>query len=90
MHLLGLYPEKQVTFKINGSDVKICSVVYCGQEKVHEELKAIFGENLDKPVTSQDLSQMKYLECCIKESLRLYPSVPIIGREVTEDIVLGK
>lgn len=32
---------------------------------------------------------MKYLECCLKESLRLYPSVPNIKRHISEDIVLG-
>ncbi|KAJ8962956.1 hypothetical protein NQ314_005673 [Rhamnusium bicolor] len=31
---------------------------------------------------------MKYLEQCIKESLRLAPSVPIISRVLTEDIIL--
>ncbi|EFX87733.1 hypothetical protein DAPPUDRAFT_312044 [Daphnia pulex] len=57
------------------------------EEKVNEELTRVFG-NSNRPVTMNDLSELKYLECCIKEALRLYPSVPIISRQSLEDTII--
>ena len=53
-----------------------------------EELDQIFGDS-DRPCTIQDVAKLKYLECCIKETLRLYPSVPAVMRYITEDIHVG-
>lgn len=38
----------------------------------------------------KELGEMKYVECCIKEALRLYPSVPLIARHLQEDVMIGK
>lgn len=57
------------------------------QDKIFEELKTVFGDDNRDP-TYADLQEMRYLECCIKESLRLYPSVPKITRQVGEEIRL--
>ena len=40
-------------------------------------------------LSAQDVSQLKYLDCCIKEALRLYPAVPNIKRFVSQDLSLG-
>ena len=58
------------------------------QEKCQEELRDIFGEDAERAATSGDLASMKYLEMCLKESLRLYQSVPIITRTIGEDVVI--
>ncbi|XP_046655352.1 cytochrome P450 4c3-like [Daphnia pulicaria] len=55
------------------------------QEQINEELSRVFGDS-DRPVTMTDLSELKYLECCIKEALRLYPSVPFFSRILMEDV----
>ena len=52
------------------------------QEKCHEELRHIFVDDRDRSATSGDLANMRYLELCVKESLRLYQSVPFISRSV--------
>ncbi|EEB11101.1 cytochrome P450, putative [Pediculus humanus corporis] len=59
------------------------------QEKVYKEQYEIFGDS-NRPVTFTDTVNMKYLERVIMETLRLYPPVPTIARQVFEDIKLGR
>ncbi|GAU98809.1 hypothetical protein RvY_09902 [Ramazzottius varieornatus] len=58
------------------------------QNRAYEEVLHVLG-NGDKPVTNDDLKQLVYLEAVIKETLRLYPSVPMISRKCPEDITSG-
>ncbi|XP_042895835.1 cytochrome P450 4V2 isoform X2 [Parasteatoda tepidariorum] len=58
------------------------------QAKIHEELDQIFGDDKERPVTAEDLKYLKYLECVLKESLRLNPSVPVIGRKADKDMAI--
>ena len=64
-------------------------VLYNFQEKVSDELNAIFG-NSDRLITMADTLQLKYLESCIKEALRLFPSVAMYGRTLSEDVTIRK
>ncbi|XP_063379604.1 cytochrome P450 4g15 [Cydia fagiglandana] len=57
------------------------------QDKVIEELDQIFGDS-DRPATFQDTLEMKYLERCLMETLRMYPPVPIIARHIKQDITM--
>ncbi|KAK7579861.1 hypothetical protein V9T40_000490 [Parthenolecanium corni] len=59
------------------------------QEKVHTELDDVLG-SAEAPANLKTLQELKYLECVIKESLRLYPSVPWVSRTSGEDVIIGK
>lgn len=86
------------TLMLAGQDSVGAAVAFClyllaqhqdCQKKCLDEIDSIFGADNRSP-TMQDLREMRYLEQCIKETLRLYPSVPLIARRVTEDITIGK
>lgn len=54
------------------------------QDRVYNELHEIFGDS-EREITVDDLKKMKYLEQCMKETIRMYPTVVMIGRRITED-----
>lgn len=59
------------------------------QDRVIQELDEIFGDS-DRPATFADTLEMKYLERCLMETLRMYPPVPIIARQLRQDVKLGE
>lgn len=89
--------EEVDTFMFEGHDTTACALSWTLlllgrhpeiQEKIFEEQFEIFGDDSEADVNMDDLSKMKYLEACVKEALRLFPSVPIIGRRLEQDTVI--
>ncbi|CAG7690227.1 unnamed protein product, partial [Allacma fusca] len=60
------------------------------QNKVIQEVDDVFGKDKDRCVTYQDLTNLKYLEFCLKESLRLYPPATVLSRKTENDFQLDK
>ncbi|XP_069699149.1 cytochrome P450 4C1-like isoform X2 [Periplaneta americana] len=58
------------------------------QEKIMEEQKMMFGDS-QRSATFNELQSMKYLGMAIKETLRLYPIIPVFGRKLRKDYELG-
>uniref|UniRef100_UPI003B63B55B cytochrome P450 4C1-like n=1 Tax=Maniola jurtina TaxID=191418 RepID=UPI003B63B55B len=90
--------EETDTFMFGGHDTSANALQFImmllannqdAQEKVVKECNKIFGSSTQRVTTMADLAQMKYLECCLKECLRLYPPLPILNRKVKETISLG-
>ncbi|KAK7590973.1 hypothetical protein V9T40_002586 [Parthenolecanium corni] len=88
--------EEVDTFMFAGHDSSSSATAYAVfllgchpeiQEKVFQELYSVFGSS-DRFPTKADISQLTYLECVTRESLRLYPVVPVIGRILAEDTEL--
>nr|DAB41812.1 TPA_inf: cytochrome P450 CYP405A21 [Calycopis cecrops] len=56
------------------------------QKKVHEEQKCVLKNNVTSEVDIHDLNEMKYLEAVVKETIRFFPTLPSIGRQLHKDL----
>ncbi|XP_020280533.1 cytochrome P450 4C1-like [Pseudomyrmex gracilis] len=94
-HITDLDIREEVdTFMFEGHDTTAMGVCFALlllaehkdiQDRVRIEVDDVIKDNEGK-LTMASLQKLSYLERCLKESLRLYPSVPWISRKLAEDI----
>jgi cytochrome P450 len=54
----------------------------CQNMARNEILAMAFGEKMD----ANDVNELRYLDRCLRESLRLFPPVPVLERDLEEDL----
>lgn len=59
------------------------------QDKLYEEINEVFPDD-EFEVTLDDIPNLTYTDMVMKETLRIFPVVPFIAREVTADMNLSK
>jgi len=81
-------------FFVAGSDTSSSTMSFClfelarnpdYQRKAQEEIDRVWKSSVQDEITYEMLSELKYLECCVDETLRKYPIAPILMRLCTED-----
>ncbi|GIY30976.1 cytochrome P450 4V2 [Caerostris extrusa] len=60
------------------------------QRKVQQEIDYVLGDDEDRQITLDDIKELKYLDCVLKETRRLWPPTPFIARDLEEDIIIVK
>ena len=56
------------------------------QQKLVDEIDEIYSKESDTKFSNDFLQKFTYLDAILKESMRLFPAIPIIGREASEEV----
>lgn len=96
VHAVGFYwcdrlaqrPVIQLHFVFAG-----CVSILAQHDEVQRALRAeinnVLGPNgFDSAITSARVEQLQLARCVVKESMRLSPAVPLLGRGPKEDIII--
>ncbi|KAH8276370.1 hypothetical protein KR026_006711 [Drosophila bipectinata] len=85
------------TFIFEGHDTTTSAASFClyllsrngdVQQRLFEELKQHYGQDLEQKVVYGDFAALPYLNCVVKEALRLYPPIPAVARFLETDLVI--
>ena len=61
------------------------------QTRVREEIDSIMDLHPHTDyIDSNDIKEMKYLDCVLKEVQRVYPTGPFVARELSEDTMISE
>uniref|UniRef100_A0A182SYF0 Cytochrome P450 n=1 Tax=Anopheles maculatus TaxID=74869 RepID=A0A182SYF0_9DIPT len=90
--------EEVDTFMFAGHDTTTSCISFAAyylsrdaaiQQRVYDEIQCIVGPDAkSQELTYGTLQELKYLDMVIKETLRINPSVPIIGRRSAGDMLI--
>ncbi|KAL7015013.1 hypothetical protein ACKWTF_016245 [Chironomus riparius] len=56
------------------------------QQKLFDEIDEIYSTESDTKFSNDFLQKFIYLDAVLKESMRIFPAIPIIGREASEEV----
>lgn len=86
--------EEVDTFMVAGHETTAISLVWAlqllgrhpeVQESLYGEIVEVMGDSKD--LTKEMFGQFRYLEMVLRECMRVYCTVPMLGRKLTEDVV---
>ncbi|XP_017071972.1 probable cytochrome P450 312a1 [Drosophila eugracilis] len=60
------------------------------QKRCREEVWSVCGRDKSEPISIEQVRQLQFIEACIKETLRMYPSGPLTARKATANCQINE